>query len=235
MKIKNIVKRKNKLISLNILKSKLYRKSQVSTLKSKTKQTELHLKKVAQIVYRYQLAGKRILFLGFPLSFQSILKQTKHILIPESSWLNGIITNQILRFNYTLTKQQKRLPFKIVQLLLQLKKKIDLVVVFNLNKNFNALEECYSARIPIVGGSQTLDICEDKVTYKILSDFKFVNDKSLNSNFFVSMIKMVLKKSIIMTSKKLHIKYQNNIKNKFRKKYKINRTKTTNRKYGTLR
>nr|YP_010516702.1 ribosomal protein S2 [Haslea provincialis]UXN44245.1 ribosomal protein S2 [Haslea provincialis] len=221
MKIKKVSK--NKLIQLNILKSQLHKKFRLSSAKSNVKQTEFYLKKAAQIIYRYHVVNKRILFLGFPSNFQPLLKKTKHILIPESSWLNGIITNQILQFNYTLTKQQKRLPFKIVKLLLQLKKRIDLIVVFNLNKNTNAIREGYSSRIPIIGGVTNLEINEDKVTYKMLSELKYVEDKVFSSNFLFSMVKMVLKKAILMTSKKLQLKHMNHIKNKFKKKYKINR------------
>lgn len=222
MKIKKVTKRKNKLIYLNILKTKTYDTSQLSNIKNSTKQTELYFKKAAQILYKYNISGKRILFLGFPASFQSVLKNTKHVLIPESNWLNGLITNQILRFNYSLTKQQKRLPFKIVQLLLELKKKIDLVVVFNLNNNISAVNESYSARIPIIGSYTNFGLQTDKVTYKVTNNFKLVNDNFLNSNFFISMIKLILKKSILMTSKKSQIKYYNSIKTRFKKKYKTN-------------
>lgn len=223
MKIKKITNRKNKLIHLNILKSTQHKKFQLSNFKNNTKRTELYLKKALQVIYRYHIFGKRILFLGFPLKFQSILKKTKHILVPDSSWLNGIITNQILRFNYSLTKQQQRLPFKVVKLLLQLKKKIDLIVVFDLNKNFNAIDESYVSRIPVIGVSENSNICDEKITYKILSEFKLIDSKIATGNFFVSMIKMVLKKAILMSSKKLEVRYYNNIKGKFKKKHRIRR------------
>nr|YP_010516644.1 ribosomal protein S2 [Haslea pseudostrearia]UXN44187.1 ribosomal protein S2 [Haslea pseudostrearia] len=226
MKIKKITERSNKLIYLNILKSKSHRKVQLANIKNSTRQTELYFKKAAQIIYRYHIFNKRILFLGFPLSFQHILRNTKHVLIPESSWLNGIITNQILRFNYALTKQQKRLPFKVVKLLLQLKKKIDLIVVFNLDENFNAINESYVSRIPVIGVSGNLNISDERVTYKILSEFKLINGKLSTSNFFVSMVKMVLKKAILTSSKKLQIKYYSYIKSKFKKKYRIKRPKS---------
>nr|YP_009687997.1 ribosomal protein S2 [Haslea nusantara]QDX17600.1 ribosomal protein S2 [Haslea nusantara] len=223
MKIRKV--NKNKLIQLNILKSKLHKKFQLNSIKSTSNQTELYLKKSAQIIYRYHVANKRILFLGFPPNLQLLLKKTKHLLIPDSSWLNGIITNQILQFNYSLTKQQKRLPFKIVKLLLLLKKRIDLIVVFNLDKNINAIQEGYSARIPIIGGVTNLEIKEDKITYKMVSELKYIEDKQFSNNFFVSMIKMVLKKSILMTSKKLQLKQVNYIKNKFKKRFKMKKPK----------
>lgn len=226
MKIKKTTERSNKLIYLNILKSKSHKKFHLTNLKNSTRQTELYLKKAAQVIYRYHIFGKRILFLGFPLNFQHSLKKTKHVLIPESNWLNGIITNQILRFNYSLTKQQKRLPFKVIKLLLQLKKKIDLIVVFNLNENFNAVNESYVSRIPVIGGSKSLNICDEKVTYKILGEFKFTNDKLVTSNFFVSMIRMVFKKAILTSSRKLQVKYYSYIKSKLKKKYRIKRSRS---------
>nr|QUS63596.1 ribosomal protein S2 [Haslea silbo] len=233
MKLKKVSK--NKLIKLNILKYKLHKKFQLNLVKNNAKQTELYLKKAAQIIYRYHIVNKRILFLGFPSNLQLLLKKTKHILIPESNWLNGIITNQILQFDHTLTKQQKRLPFKIVKLLLQLKKKIDLIVVFNLNKEVNAIQEGYTSRIPIIGGVTNLEINEDKVTYKMLSELKYMGDKIFSSNFFISMVKIVLKKAILMTSKKLQLKHTNYIKNKFNKRYNRPRKQFKSNKYGTAR
>ena len=219
MKIKGLTKRRTKLLQLNILKLKLHRKLQLNSLEKSTKQTELYFKKVIQIIYRYHLFGKRILFLGFPLHFQDIVKRTKHILIPESSWLNGLITNQILKPNYLLTKQQKRLPFKVVKLLLHLKKKIDLVVVFNLNQNFNAVEESYISRIPIVGGVEQLNMFDEKVTYKLFHEFKLINFKIATNNFFTAMVKLVLKQAILMSSKRLQTSYSIYVKEQFERKY----------------
>ena len=99
---------KNRLINLHILKSKIYKNDKLFDLN----QTELHFKKAAEIIYKYHITNQRILFLGFPKSFEYSLKDTKHVLIPDSIWLNGIITNQILKFNYNLTKKQKNFPFK---------------------------------------------------------------------------------------------------------------------------
>ena len=100
--------------------------------------------------------------------------------------------------------------------------------MFDLNTNFNALDESYIARIPVIGGVTNLDIRNDKITYKTVSDFKLINDKLATNNFFVSMVKMALKKAVLTSSKKLQLKYHGYIKNKFKKKYRIKKSKFRN-------
>ena len=55
MKLKTIKKRNNELIKLNIVKLKLYKKKQQFNLKFNTKQIELNLKKILQIIYQYHM------------------------------------------------------------------------------------------------------------------------------------------------------------------------------------
>jgi ribosomal protein S2 len=92
-----------------------------------------------------------------------------------------------------------------------LKKKVDLIVVFNIDNNINAVNEGHIARIPVIGGfssevPENLDFT-GKISYKIPGHFVSFDERNKSSNFFVSLVKTVLKKSVINYSKESVLKY----------------------------
>jgi len=221
MKIKKekIVKN-SKLIRLHMLKSKIYKKNKLFNMQW----TELQAKKSAEILYKFCINDQRILFLGFPRSFESSIYKTRHIMLTGSSWLNGLISNQVLRYGYRLTEEQKRFPSKTLKLLLSLKKKVDLIVVFNIDNNINAVNEGHIARIPVIGGfssevPENLDFT-GKISYKIPGHFVSFDERNKSSNFFVSLVKTVLKKSVINYSKESVLKYSKWVTNVTKKRKK---------------
>lgn len=72
---------KIKLIKLQILKSKIYKKEKLFNIQL----TELQVKKISEVLYKYSLNNQRILFLGFPKSFEKIIFKTRHFMFAESS------------------------------------------------------------------------------------------------------------------------------------------------------
>lgn len=194
MKIKKITKYQNKLLKLKLTQSKIYNKKHYIN-NTKIEDIEYRLKKSIHIIYKYHVFKKRILFLGTPLQiipqFKKVLINTKHFVIPESAWMNGIITNKILFFKH-LSKNKKITNNKISEFIFQFKKNIDLIVLFN-NSLKNALNEGYLAKIPIISLNTNLNIQNLKINYKIPGDFKFSNKKLLD-NFFYSILVTVLKK-----------------------------------------
>lgn len=212
-----------------MLKSKIYKKNKLFNMQW----TELQAKKSAEILYKYCINEQRILFLGFPRSFESVISKTKHIMLTGSSWLNGLISNQVLRHNYRLTEEQKRFPSKTLKLLLSLKKKVDLIVVFNIDSNINAVNEGHVAKIPVIGGFSS-EVPEDidflgKISYKMPGHFVGFNERNKSSNFFVSLVKTVLKKSAINHSKEFVLKYSKWVVNVTKKRKKWWRKKKFNR------
>lgn len=183
----------NKLIKLQILKLHYQKKSY------SLKQIEIHLNKISNILYKYHITNKKILFIGFPENFEKTLHNTKHILIPESIWFNGMLSNRTSNpsNSQTITKKQMKIPMNIHQLLLKLKKKIDLVIVCNLTDKATAIEESYIARVPVITLSKSLNILETKATYKSPGDYSIVNEKITNNNIFYSMMKTTLNRAII--------------------------------------
>lgn len=209
----------NKLVQLQVLK--LY--YQKNNSRTSLKQIEVHLKKISNIIYKYHITNKKILFVGFPKSFSAILHDTKHLSIPESIWFNGMLTNRTMNTSspQTFTKKQMRLPVNIHQLLLRLKKKLDLVIVYNLNNKDTAVEESYITRIPVITISKDLNILDSNATYKAPGNYSFIDEKRINNNVFYSIIKTTLSRAI--TTKKIkNLKFRDINNDFFQKKGKKN-------------
>lgn len=208
MKIKNI-KDKTKLIKLKLLKTQTYlKKNHLSEIK--IKDIICRLKKGLHIIYKYHIHNKQILFVGSPLynyyKTKQLLKNTKHILIPKSVWINGILTNQSSSFQY-LSKNKNDNNKKISELLFQLKKKSDLIVILGQSSNISALNESYITRIPIIVLNSNLNILDTKPVYKIPGNFSFTKKKAKHHVFY-SILAATLKKAKKdkITYKKLFIK-----------------------------
>lgn len=218
MKIK---KYNSKLIQLQILK--LYYQKNKNNSKTSLKQIEIHLNKISNIIYKYHLTNKKILFVGFPKSFSDILRGTKHLLVPESIWFNGMLTNRTINPSnpQTLSKKQMRIPVSIHQLLLRLKKRLDLVIVYNLDSKATAVEESYLARIPVITISKDLDITDSNATYRAPGNYSFINERKVNNNVFYSIIKTTLSRAIA-TKKIRNLKFRNINNNFFQKQARKN-------------
>ena len=124
MKIRKIKKFQYTLLKLNLIKSQLYKKKMqknhhddILNLNIKTELIELHLKRALQVVYRYHMNHKKILFIGIPQNFQKkfskILKNTKHAAIPQSIWINGILSNRHAISRSLYSKRRKNIKKKI--------------------------------------------------------------------------------------------------------------------------
>lgn len=196
MKIKNIKKHNKKLIQLQILK--LYYKKKSYNFKTNIKQTELNLNKISNIIYNYHIHNKKILFLGFPKNFKKILQNTKHTLVTEYEWINGMLSNRHSRtaMNNVFSKEQTKTSTYNNQLTLKLQKKIDLIIIYNLNEKATAVEESYIAKIPVITFNENFKINDNQAIYESPDNFKLINDKIFNNNFFFSIIKTTLKKAL---------------------------------------
>lgn len=196
MKIENITKYKNKLLRLQLIKTKIYKKKDQLT-RTRMEDIEYRLKKALHVIYKYHTQNKRILFIGIPVQkgkdTQNLLKNTKHTFIPESIWINGIITNKNSCFKYLLNNP-KATAAKGSKLLFKLRNRSDLIVLFNSTQDTTALNEGYISRIPIISLNCDLDISETKLTYKVPGNFKFTK-KKVRDNFFFSILKATFRKA----------------------------------------
>lgn len=195
MKIKKISKYKNKLLKLKLIQTKIYNKKQYLN-NIKIEDIEYRLKKMFYIIYKYHIFNKRILFVGAPLNInfqiKNLFKDTKHIFIPKSVWVRGAISNKNSCFKH-LSKNKKVNSNKMTELLFQLKKNIDLIVIFNELENKDILNESYVSRIPIISLNSNLNSLYSKTSYKVPGNFQFTSKKT-RDNFFYSILTSTLKK-----------------------------------------
>jgi ribosomal protein S2 len=202
MKIKNIIKYKNRLLKLKLIKTKMYKKIDCST-NTQIEDIEYRLKKALHVIYKYHVNNKRILFIGVPIhtdkETKSLISGTKHTFIPRSAWVNGIITNKASCFKYLL-ENPKASANESSKLLFKLENKSDLVVVFDKVADKNALNETYLARIPVISLNCDLNLLKNKSSYKIPGNFQFTK-KKVRNDFFFSILKATFKKADQLKSK----------------------------------
>jgi ribosomal protein S2 len=195
MKIQNLTLKKNKVLKLKLIQTKVYNKKQYLN-NIKIEDIEFRLKKIFYIIYKYHIFNKRILFVGNPLKLnieiQKILKNTKHIFVPNSIWISGALSNKKYYYTY-LSKNQQNINNKISEILFKLKKNINLVVILNENSNLDILNEAYIARIPVISINSDLNMHFNKPSYKVPGNFQFVN-KKIRDDFFYSLLLSTLKK-----------------------------------------
>ena len=186
MKLKKLKKLKYSNLELQIFK--LFRKKKNFNSQTEIKSTEILLNKIANIIYLYHITNKTILFIGFPTDLTKTLKLTKHILIPEFMWQNNM-------FNLTKNSKKTKTPKNIFNLQTKLKKKVDLVVINNLDLNITAFKESYLARIPTITITKEINISKMKSNYDTIGSYHFFSEKQENTNFFNLFIKTILQKT----------------------------------------
>ena len=188
MKIKNTTKNKNKLLKLKIIKTKIYKKNY--TFKQlKIEDIEHRLKKGLQIIYKYHINNKRILFIStsstLEMKIKNLLTNVKHLFISQYFWLNGQISN----------KQQflsKKISYNKIS---KLKNKSNLIVILDKLVDKNIIKESYKAKIPIIFLGDNLNIFETNSSYKIPGNF-MLNRKKLRDNFFLVLLKGIIQKKV---------------------------------------
>lgn len=189
MKI-NVSKTRNyKLFKHNLLKLQIYsNKNSVNIFnfsETTLEQLESYLKQVLKIVYEYHINHFKILFIGFPivskLKHKKLIHFTNHNFISEQLWVSGIFRNRFSILTYLNLIQSQNFS-ESLKLLLSVKKKPDLVVIFNQNVEINAINEFYKTRIPIL--SFNIDFSNiSKITYNVFGSFNF-NKKSIKMTYF---------------------------------------------------
>jgi len=188
MKIKKIEQPNLKIITLQILK--LYSELSIHKKQKSYMQIQIYLNKISNILYEYSINSKNILFIGFPANFKNVLKYTKHTIIPEFIFYNGMITN---RFSTKEIAKSKMDSMQELLLLLQIKK-IDLIVIYNHNNKSTIIKEGYNVRIPIINISNTFNF-SNKIAYSALGYYSLFNDKVTNNNFILSFLKTIINKT----------------------------------------
>jgi len=178
MKIKN----QNQLLKLKLIKTKIYKKNY--TFKNlKIEDIEYRLKKGLQIIHKYHIENKKILFINnsstIETKIKNLLKNTNHVYITHHLWLNGKTTNKEKTSFYKTS---------------QLNSKSDLIVILNKQISNYIIEENYKIKTPMIFIANELNIFDNKSSYKIPGNFLLAK-KKIRNNFFLTLLKAVLKKS----------------------------------------
>jgi len=189
MKVNKVKNRNYKLFKYNLLKLQIYSttlsSSNTNFSSNILEQIEAYLKQVLKIVFEYHLYQFRILFIGFPvvskIKQMKLIHLTTHNFISEKSWISGIFRNRFSILTYLKLIQSQSFS-KSLELLLTVKTKPHLVVIFNQKIETAMINEFYKAGIPILSFNwDSLDIL--KITYQALGDFNFM-EKNIKLTFF---------------------------------------------------
>lgn len=207
MKINRIKNSNYKLLKFQLLKS--YKNKKVKH--SKIIQTQFELKKISNLVYKYHIENKKILFVGFPIFFEQILQKTKHILIPNFVWIDGMLTNNAtLKKKMTNKGEGTKRNFRIP---LQLKQKLDLIIVCNVN----IVKEALVIQIPTIIFNKDTKQSTKKFDYEFSANNNNLNEKIKTNNFIYKFMIATLKRA---ESAKKDKTYKNlySLKNLYKKK-----------------
>lgn len=188
MKLKKITNLKYKLIKFELIKSKIL---QNNILNPRFEDLEIYLKKILLIIFQYHLNNKKILFVGISKAIQNNyknkLKKTKHLFLPNSYWIKGLLTNKITVFKYIKKRVNLFTSDKIKNYFL-FKNKPDLIVLFDVKIQADLLKEAAKLKIPVI--TLNFDIKNNKeVSYQLP-----VNNFRNDNNFLLSLLNSIFKK-----------------------------------------
>lgn len=230
MKTEILKSNQYKLLKLKLIKLKILKKNHF--VKNITLESiELKIKKALYLIYLYNLNNKRIIFVGNPLNINKELSnffvKTKHIFIPKSVWIPGVITNQYSSFK-SYFKQESEIN-KISKRLLQLKKRGDLIVIIDQKTEVQALIESYITRLPVISINTNSYEFEEKISYKIPVNLVCSKYK-INNSLFYSILLTTLKKSELMKKKFSFLTHKIKVKSLIKKKKFFNKFNAANKK-----
>ena len=145
------------LLKLHLLKSRIYESPIKKTNFNDLKNTSLDqilvgIRKALQVVFQYNQANKRILFIGLPFKLEfKINSLTRHVALPSSFDIQGIVSNNkknlLLDFKNSTQKFVKQSSKVLSPKLI---KKPDLIILFDYDKSHAILTEAWVAKVPAI-------------------------------------------------------------------------------------
>lgn len=193
MKFTRTKLKNSKLIKLKLLTAKIYLYKSNKFGPFNVEEVELHIKKILQIIYNFHINRFSIFFIGVPLSIQQILKKTNHMVLPQNSWVDGILANKSSIFKYLKKKFQKQIKenenVNVLSLLLSVRKKPSLVVVFGKGLNKSLIKEVVKLKIPII----VFESEYDKNVFDTIPDKFLIPLNKINNILFFMLRSIVLK------------------------------------------
>jgi len=200
MKIKSNNKKvltnsQTKLAKLKLIKARLYKNLLKKTIS--VEDIYIRLKKALHIIYKYHTKSKKILFVGFPSNQQSLLQnlfeKTRHVTLPNSIWMNGILTNPYSSFQY-LAMNSQNMNRKHCHLLFKLRYKVDLIVIIESELSESIVKESRKTSIPVITLNSNLGVRDFDDAYMV-PGYAHSANKYEHRYFLHSLIFSVLKKA----------------------------------------
>lgn len=172
--------KESKLLKLKLIKTKTYKKHY--NLKNLKYEDFLYrLKKSLKIIHKYHINNKNIIFISnstvFEKKIKKIIKQTKHIFIPQLMWVN-LLSNK--------SKKLQSLNYKY-------NKEPDLIVILCDKFNNNIIKEYKKKKTPLIIFQNNLTIFKNEISYNVTGEF-FTKKKNSNIYLLLTLLKYAIKK-----------------------------------------
>jgi len=182
--------------------------------------TKIYLKNVLNIIYEYHRSNCKILFIGFPEfkndKFTILFEKTKHYYIPSKTWINNIIINRSqvldhlqLKTSYSDFNNKNSNIIKNLNKIFKIRKKPDLIILYNQKFEQNAFRESILSNIPLITFLNSSDL-SNQVKYKI----PIGTQNKISERFCYFLLKSIL---TFPRNKKVKLIPRKKFKKKFRK------------------
>lgn len=187
-------------------------KSNLSNNINAFKSLELNLKKILKIIFEYHKANKTIVFIGFPISsnlnFISLFKKYNYIFLNKNTWVNGTLSNSPALVSHINSKKllkvvQKNNLIFLTQFsnLIKLKKKPDLIILFDDIHAEKLISECKKVKIPVISFLSSAQQKQESTLFHVFLLEKNNYPKQLIHKYIYFLLSSILsryfKKSII--------------------------------------
>ena len=178
MKVKKLRVKKNKAIQLQALKISNEKRLHINShLKFQSIKALLH--KLFNIIIKYDMNNKNILFVGFPNRFLKILTSKNHLTTPA--------------FRHKSSHSSNKSDLKKKRLNLKLKKNIDLIIVYGSTSNSGAVTESYLSNLPVIGISKKMNLFSlRRNVYSTPKTYSLIYEKNEHASFIFSFLESIL-------------------------------------------
>jgi len=163
MKIKKINQTNYSFTKLNLLNLKYYLKilgnnNHKLSINKNINELNLNIKNSLRMIFEYHKLKKNLVFVGFNdiknFKFSLLFKKFKYNILNKNVWVNGILCNSNSIKYYLNSKRLERF-FKKENILflkkfINIKKKVDLIIVYNINDNLHLIKESKKLKIPVI-------------------------------------------------------------------------------------
>jgi ribosomal protein S2 len=182
-------------LKLHFLKSRVYecfiKKTNFNNLKTTNiDQIFISVKKALQIIFQYNQANKRVLFIGLPPKLEfKITSLTRHVVVPASFDTQGIVSNSKTNLLLDLKSITQKFVKPSSRILSQkLMKKLDLIILFD-HKNHAILSEAWRAKTPVITFVSNFNVRSTTVQslYYVNGNFKNILTNFDKNVFFIGL------------------------------------------------